>query len=137
MVYQLSRPRGLRNNNAGNIRHGDDWIGMSVLQLDPSFVTFKNEKFGIRAMTRILNNYRDKYGLVTVADIISRWAPAVENDTNSYIFQVSKKLNVSPYTMIDTRNSETMQTLIESIIYHENGTQPYSVEVIQEGMSLA
>jgi len=133
----LKTPRGLRNNNAGNIRHGDKWQGMAALQLDPSFITFTNEKFGIRAMARVLSNYRDRHGLVTVSGIISRWAPSVENDTDSYVNQVSRALGVSANTVIDTRNADVMELLIAAIIKHENGQQPYSAELIKEGIALA
>ena len=137
LAVHLSQARGLRNNNPGNIRHGDNWQGRSKLQLDPSFITFQSAKYGVRAMARILNNYRDKHNLTTVADIIDRWAPPVENDTTSYTFAVARKLGVGPYTSIDTTKPAVMLVLIESIIHHENGSQPFSSDYLLEGISLA
>jgi hypothetical protein len=137
LMVHLRKARGLRNNNPGNIRHGDNWQGRSKLQLDPSFITFKSAKYGVRAMTRVLNNYRDKYNLVTVSGIIDRWAPPVENDTTAYVLAVSKKLGVFPNTEIDTTRPDVMLVLVESIIHHENGSQPFSADYLLEGISLA
>ncbi len=55
--------RGFRNNNPGNIRHGEPWLGLAEDQTDPDFCQFVSVEYGIRAMFRILETYREKYGL--------------------------------------------------------------------------
>ncbi len=78
--------RGLRNNNPGNIRKGKTkWEGLAKEQTDSAFCVFTEMKYGIRALYKILKTYHKKYGLDTIEEIISRWAPENENDTNSYI----------------------------------------------------
>lgn len=132
MLNRSSLPRGIRNRNPLNIRVGNDqWQG--AVGDDGAFITFEHATMGIRAAARILKNYRDKYGLITVSDIINRWAPPVENDTQSYIESVAGKVGVyenQPLT------DEDYPALISAMIYHENGQQPYSVDVIQQGFEM-
>lgn len=124
--------RGIRNNNPGNIRHGDKWRGLSASQPDPAFCTFVAPVYGIRAMVKILRNYR-KRGINTVAEIISAWAPTVENDTAAYIKSVCSRTGVGPNDPIEPTNPD----LIKAIIKHENGSQPYSDNTINDGIKLA
>ena len=54
-------PRGIRNNNPGNIRrNGDPWQGLAKEQNDREFFTFKSAVYGIRALARLLITYQDK-----------------------------------------------------------------------------
>ena len=74
-------PRGLRNNNPGNIVLSDiPWLG-KIAGDDERFETFQTPEHGIRALSLNLLNYARKHGLETVQDIIPRWAPASENNT--------------------------------------------------------
>lgn len=54
--------RGIRNNNPGNIRWGDEWKGLvpETQRTDKSFCQFKSAEYGIRAMIIILRNYQRK-----------------------------------------------------------------------------
>lgn len=128
-------PRGIRNNNPGNIRKSaTQWEGTSAVQGDDAFVTFETPEHGIRAMARVLQTYRDKYGLDTVTKIISRWAPDVENDTAAYIKSVAGQLGVRPDVPL---NPGQVPALIAAIIKHENGVLPYSNEQIIRGVQMA
>jgi seryl-tRNA synthetase len=62
-------PRGIRNNNPGNIRrNGDPWQGLAERQGDVEFFTFKTIPiYGIRALARTLIAYQDKHGCVPSA----------------------------------------------------------------------
>ena len=130
----LSRlPRGIRNNNPGNIRHNkaNAWMGQSDLQTDPDFVQFTNPQYGVRALGRILTTYSNAPArLNTVRDLIGRWAPSTENNTANYIKAVSRELAVDPQQVIDVR--EYLPRLASAIIRHENGQQPYSPTDLQQ-----
>lgn len=86
--------RGLRNCNPLNIRRvaGTNWKGS--LTPDPSprgegrFVQFESMEYGLRAAFVLLRTYSTKYKLNCIRDIISRWAPPTENDTERYIRNV-------------------------------------------------
>ena len=86
---------GERNNNPLNIRKvpGTHWKGEILPSIQGgdgggSFVRFTTLEHGIRAAYQILDAYRRKYKAVCIEDIISRWAPPSENDTEAYIRSV-------------------------------------------------
>lgn len=132
-------PRGIRNNNPGNIRWGENWKGLAPdgKSKDKSFCVFEEPKWGIRALCKVLITYNRRYGLDTVQEIICRFAPENENDTKAYMNHVAKLLGVRPDEQIKVCNERVMFTLITSIIQHENGVQPYSEEVIKGAMLMA
>lgn len=131
----LTAPRGIRNNNPGNIRISSAaWLG-KIQGADSSFETFSHAVYGIRAMARILVNYQAKYDLNTVRQIINRWAPPVENDTGAYVAHVAEVLGVDPDQAIEVR--QVLPQLLPVIIKHENGVQPYSQELINQGVAIA
>jgi len=140
MTKDCTVPRGIRLNNPGNIKEapGDktQWQGERATDDDPVFEEFVSPEAGIRALARILAGYQIRYGLNTVAGIITRWAPGCENDTGAYIAHVASRLGVTPDQTIDITKAETLADLAEAIIRHENGQQPYSREVILAGIGM-
>lgn len=118
-------PRGIRNNNPGNIRRGDHWQGMADEQPDPSFVTFVRPIWGLRAIGKTLMTYQDKHGCDTVRNFIERWAPPSENNTEAYVHDVADALQTGPDDRINIHSTGTMAAMIEAIVQHENGEQPY------------
>tara|TARA_R100000315_G_scaffold37273_1_gene15659 strand:- start:16346 stop:16741 length:396 start_codon:yes stop_codon:yes gene_type:complete len=127
--------RGIRNNNPGNIRHGIDWDGLDEDQSkDEEFSQFSTPEYGIRAMFKILKTYDNKYNLNTIEGIINRWAPPIENDTESYIDFVSSKVGKDRSEVLD---QEDYILLVEAIIHMENGEQPYPLVLITAGRDLA
>ena len=130
-----SDPRGIRNNNPGNIESGAEWEGLNADGTDTRFAQFDTPEHGIRALARTLTTYSTKHNLNTVAGIINRWAPNFENDTSSYAAAVASKLGVKPTDTIDV--AANMPKLIKAIIKHENGEQPYSDMVINKGIEMS
>ncbi|WP_205955160.1 structural protein [Pantoea stewartii] len=130
--------RGIRNNNPGNIRWGDEWKGLvpEGQRTDKSFCQFKAPEFGIRAMIIILRNYQSKYGLKTITGIIKRWAPPNENDTQAYILSVAQATGTDADKPIDLTDSRKLFPLLQAIIKHENGTQPYEYDVFIRALDL-
>ena len=127
--------RGIRNNNPGNIRRSnDDWDGLALVQSDPDFFRFSSAKYGIRAMAKLLLNYQNIYGKRSVEQIISRWAPSNENNTDAYINSVANALGVHPNENIS--GYVYLPGLINAIIKHENGMNPYAMEKIYEAIDL-
>ncbi len=130
-------PRGIRNNNPGNLRKGDDWRGLSEEQSDPSFCVFVGPLWGLRALARVLLNYQRKRGLRTIAEIIGRWAPSNENDTAAYIAAVAGHLHVAPKSPLDLEDRCTLFLFVEAIVRRENGVQPYGGDIIQAALTAA
>lgn len=139
MSKQYSKvPRGIRNNNPGNIRRSrDPWQGLAKEQADREFFTFQSAVYGIRALARLLITYQDKYGLSTIETIITRWAPAVENNTKAYIQSVARHTGFAALQTLDMHRFEHLKPVLEAIIQHENGQQPYSDVEITKALVLA
>jgi hypothetical protein len=128
-------PRGVRNNNPGNIEKGAAWDGLSADQSsDDRFAVFDSPVFGIRALTRVLLTYRERHGLRTPEQIISRWAPDFENDTDSYVQAVASAAGIGP---TDPVTDDELPAVVAAIIYHENGVNPYPADMIADGIARA
>lgn len=131
-------PRGVRNNNPGNIRrNGDPWQGLAERHSDVEFFTFKSPIYGIRALARTLIVYQDKHGLRTIRQIIGRWAPPVENNTNAYVRAVAADAGLDAYQTLDMHQFAHLLPLTKAIIHHENGQQPYTDAQITKALVLA
>ena len=90
--------RGIRNNNPLNIRRSkDQWKGLRAQQTDASFAQFETMEYGWRAAFYLLTRtYYHKYRLYTIRSIVTKWAPAVENNTKAYIENVSRLTGMLP-----------------------------------------
>lgn len=129
--------RGIRLNNPGLIRHGDKWQGLAIEQPDAEFCKFAEPRWGIRAIARLLITYQDKYSLNTVRGIISRWAPASDNNTAAYIRHVCQLTGMGEDEPLDVHDYEDVEPLVKAIIRHENGQQPYDQATVNDGLKLA
>lgn len=130
-------PRGVRNNNPGNLEasSSNPWVGQTGS--DGRFAKFETPEHGIRALGRNLISYQ-RQGIDTVGEIINRWAPPSDNnDTTAYIMAVCAQLGVTANQPLDASNPDTLQALCAAIIKHENGTQPYSPDQLSTGISAA
>lgn len=137
--YTNHKARGIRNNNPGNIRISSkcDWLGKVPLQYntDGTFEQFVLPEFGIRALAMNLKNYQAKHGLYTVRGMISNYAPSCENNTSSYIRNVSNAIGVGADDIIDFRDPSVNYPMVCAIILQENGVCPYPEELIKRGIS--
>lgn len=118
-VASMVTPRGYRNNNPGNLRYlaRGGWNGQ--LRDDGSgYAVYESPAAGTRALGRQLLRYAD-LGYDSVASIITRWAPAVENDTAAYVAHVARVLGVPADARLDVRAQ--LPALAQAIALHENG----------------
>ncbi len=134
-MTDLNTIRGWRNNNPGNIRHGDDWLGLRIIQDDTDFCQFISPEYGIRAMARILRHYYTKHKLKTLRDIVNRWAPPCENDTDAYVRTVSRRMGLAEQQRLPMGIDHLLNPLIKALIHHELGCQPYSDWLIDRGIT--
>lgn len=140
------QPRGIRLNNPGNIRHGDPWQGLAPEQPDPEFCRFIAPEWGIRAICRLLITYQDRHGLRTIRTIVDRWAPPVgrrpdgsayTQDAHAYARHLEQRTGFHMDEELDIHQYRYLRPLVEAIIRHENGQQPYPARVINRGLELA
>lgn len=132
-------PRGIRNNNPGNLQQSDvQWQG-KVDSPDPRYESFATPEAGIRALA--LNaQHLQANGAQSVADLIGRWAPASENGvakTQAYVDAVSQAMGVSPTANVNLRDLSQLTAFTNAVIAHENGNNPYSPEQVQAGVAAA
>ncbi len=139
---KAKQSRGYRNKNPGNIDWNarNKWVGQVGIEQTgnpPRFAVFETHEHGIRALAALLTTYQDRYNLRTVRGIIDRWAPGNENNTDAYVHAVSRKIGVGEGDMLDLKTYAHMRPLVEAIIEHELGSNPYEARVIDEAMRLA
>lgn len=154
----MTTPRGIRNNNPGNLEWGSPWQGLVPpnKRTDSRLAQFTDAAFGIRALATTLITYQDKRRaedgspIDTVFEAISRWAPKKENDTLSYANAVAAAVSrttgrkVTIHDVLDFHDHDVMFGLVSEIINHENGKGPldnentwYSDDVVNEGLRRA
>ena len=132
----MTTPRGIRNNNPGNIRkNSDKFRGEVIPSTDPAFKQFTDVEYGYRAIFCIIRTYITRYNLTTVGEILTRWAPPSENNTLGYIKAVCKHTGLADVSTIDPKNSYQMQRLVRGISYVENG-EPADDEKVRQGWLL-
>jgi hypothetical protein len=108
----LPKSQNVNINNVGNIRP----IGKST-----GFQQMATPEEGIKAIDENLKVYGEKHGINTLRGVISRWAPPSENDTESYIKNVSQKTGIKPDEKIDLSDPVIRHILSGPIILQEKG----------------
>lgn len=66
---------------------------MAAAQTDSRFVVFDSMAYGFRAFFILMIQYYRTYGLCTIRQIVSRYAPCIENNTAEYVASVSRRLS--------------------------------------------
>ena len=126
--------RGELNCNPLNIRRvaGTHWKGQRDEQTDNAFVQFRTIEFGLRAAFVLLHTYATKYGANCIRDIISKWAPPTENNTEQYIKNVC---NWTGFGGLQQLTEQDWPKLVRAMGRQECGVT-LSEEQIQRGFNL-
>ena len=125
----MALPRGLRNNNPGNIRiNNDEFEGEVRPSQDTSFKQFKTPAYGYRAVFVIMAAYLSK-GYNTIEKIIGRWAPANENPTDKYISTVCSRTGIARDKELTALSGSDYLKIVAAISYVENGIPPVTIDV--------
>lgn len=127
-------PRGIRNNNPGNIeRTTIQWQGSMTpaqvaaagLTWDQVYEQFTDPSHGVRAIGHVLLAKAAR-GLSSVDAIIRDYSAT---DQDAYVADVAAALGVQPQDTIDV--STRLPDLALAIIQQENGQQPYNPDDVQ------
>ena len=119
----MSLPRGIRNNNPGNLRLTSiPWQGKvpNAENTDGAFEQFFQFHMGLRAMILDIRNDIIEDGMNTLTLLLNEYAPPSENNTSNYIQIVSQATGISPHQTI-IPNQDTMRKLVKSMAKVENG----------------
>lgn len=106
------KSQSVNANNVGNLRP----VGKST-----GFQQMESPEVGIKAIDENLKTYGEKHGINTLRGVINRWAPASENDTESYIKNVSQKTGLKPDDKIDLSDPVIRHIISGPIILQEKG----------------
>lgn len=124
-LNNASLPRGLRNNNPGNIRfsNANAWVGKipyaQNTDAGKAFEQFTHVHFGIRAKMVLIYN-KVSSGTNTIAKLIAVYAPEFENDTGDYINQVVSMTGIDKNAIIEL-TEDSLVGICKAISYVENG----------------
>lgn len=138
-------PRGIRNNNPGNIEDGPFAQKMpGYAGSDGRFAKFEQPQQGMTAMDSLLASYGSR-GINTVGGVINRWAPPTDNNpTSAYASTVAKGMGIDPNARIDLSDPSIRAKLAPLIGKFENGQavpspqqQPVQVASLGSGMPAA
>ena len=120
-------PRGIRNNNPGNLIYVPNINWRGEIGVDGRLLIFDTMLNGVRACVKDLlagfkevNRTAGKSGEDTIREIITEFAPPHENDTEAYIAAVSQRSGFGP-DLVLTPDQETLFKLATAIFHHENG----------------
>lgn len=127
-----------KNYNPLNIRATDtDWLGKTGS--NKGFEVFSNPEYGYRAAAKNLYTSNTKYNNRSVRDLITRWAPPNENNTEKYIDVVSTDLGVDPDADLGNleSNPELTKKLLKSMTKMEGANNNFNDKHIENGVALA
>ncbi len=135
-------PRGLANNNPGNLRRSNNaWLGKVPFNLstDRDFEQFYNVEDGIRASGENIYNILQN-GAGTITDLITTYAPPSDgNDTQAYINSVAQATGLDPNTPVDL-SAANLQKIVTAQFDVEDTTgavlQYLPDSLIQAGLKL-
>lgn len=144
----MAKPRGLLNNNPGNIwKTPTKWLG-EIDSSDPNFEQFSDIRYGYRALIKLLKGsaylsapssytyYRVWEGakgkavngpLNTIDKIFSKYCD--DATTADYVKAVEKFMGISRFAEIDSNDDATVKRLVMAISYQENGVKAVEADV--------
>lgn len=120
---QTTLPRGIRNNNPGNlIITGNAWLNKvpAAQNTDGHFEQFFYLEYGIRAMAYDITGDVSR-GLNTLTKLITAYAPPSENNTAAYIINVSGASGIAPDANL-VLSYDALKAIIRAKIAVENGS---------------
>jgi hypothetical protein len=140
----LALPRGIRNHNPGNIDYApsnDPWEGLDNPPSDGRFCRFTSAAYGLRAIVKLLINYQRYDHCRTIRQIINRWAPRSENDTQGYAAFVASEVGLQSHEPVSVADADVMRALVKAIVRQEcglnHGDPWFGDATITEAMALA
>jgi len=131
-----SAPRGIRNNNPGNL----NYVGQAGATMEGGeggrFAVFESMQHGIAALYKQLQLYF-KRGINTLSSIVKTYAPASDNNNvDAYISALTKATGKGANEVLDSGDTATIARLMKGIVDHENGKGYISSSDIMGGIQL-
>lgn len=123
---QADLPRGIRNNNPGNLKMTtpqQGWLGSIDRgeNTDGVFEQFVFYGYGLRAMLKLMRNKMTRNGDNSIRKLIYSWAPPGENSTENYIAAVENVTGIPQNQVIDVNDKDRLFAIAQAIESQENG----------------
>lgn len=120
-MAQSKTPIGITLNNWGNVRVSKQpWKG-KIPQTQYAFEKFERPVDGIRVMILLMRTYM-KRGVNTLDKLIHTYAPPHENDTATYVDNVSKWAGVGKYDPLKL-DQDTAFRITAAMVKQETGAK--------------
>lgn len=131
-----SAPRGIRNNNPGNLNYAGQAGATMEGGEGGRFAVFESMQHGVAALYKQLQLYF-KRGINTLSSIVKTYAPASDNNNvDAYISALTKATGKGANEVLDSGDTETIARLMKGIVDHENGKGYISSSDIMGGIQL-
>lgn len=107
--WGVPNARPTRNNNPLDLTYCPECIGFGALRGDPRFAIFPDAETGWNAARKWLSvpakfdaegNLVAGYMGATLKQVINRFAPPIENDTDNYLTYVNEETGTLPDTVL-------------------------------------
>jgi len=108
-----------RNNNPGNLRSAPTEIGHND-SLNGRFSIFDSADAGNQAQEDLI--FGPVYDGLTISEVIYKYAPPTENDTEAYITDIQTRTGIDRTTLINSLNDQQRNSFMDAIRVHENLT---------------
>lgn len=135
-IAPKSAPRGIRNNNPGNLNFANQSGATKEGGENGRFAVFESMEHGVAALYKQLQIYFKK-GVNTLSSIVKTYAPASDgNNVDAYVSALSKATGKGANEAIDAGDTSTIARLMKGIVDHENGKGYISSSDIMGGIQL-
>jgi hypothetical protein len=130
------QPRGIRNNNPGNLIAAPNATGEDFGNNGYRYVKFGSAHDGISAMARQLMLDAER-GLNDITSLLYKYAgPKGGNDTQAYIDFVSQRTGYAPNQPLNLHDPDVLANVMREMINMENNKiNPYSDEQMRAGIN--
>tara|TARA_R110001592_G_scaffold20926_13_gene84700 strand:+ start:3510 stop:5177 length:1668 start_codon:yes stop_codon:yes gene_type:complete len=110
--------RSWANNNPGNLRYSEWEREYGAIGSDKDgFAIFESVDAGLEAQKHLLQS--DNYANLTLREAVYRYAPQHENDSESYVRQVSQATGIASNRTLNTLNEDEQNRLVRAMVNHE------------------
>lgn len=131
-----SSPRGIRNNNPGNLNFAGQAGATKEGGENGRFAVFESMRDGISALYKQIQLYFSR-GVNTIESVVNKYAPADDNNNvQAYIKQLVGATGKQADEQLSGEDTETVFKLIRGIINHENGKGYVSDQDILSGIQV-
>ena len=138
--------RAVRNCNPLNIERNakNKWQGLvPESEMTPEqaaekrYEVFRSPVWGFRAGAILMIAYQDRNDIDTIAGVVRKWAPPIENDAGAYINAVCKQTGFGPAVALNFHSYDHIAPVIKAMSIHEGGGWRFSDRDLDAGLTKA